>query len=133
MIFSSFGLPAASVDVVTPSSAAWSAIAIVAIVINSCLALLGFYLTAWLWQLRSRLAVINRGLRIAERSTHATLNDAPGNIAIGQRNIYGLRQRYRKLDPQLDRLQQFVRLTNMLLSLTRGVPLLKQRIQRRSR
>jgi hypothetical protein len=65
------------------------------------------------WQLvkiRRSLVIAVQGLDIAEQNTHAVLHGAPLAIARGQIGVYQLRQQYRRLELQLQKVQ-------MLLSL----------------
>jgi hypothetical protein len=89
---------------------------------------IGLLWLAWqLWQLRRTLRNTAQGLESAARSTHTVLGNAPQNIAIGQRGIYGFRQTYRTFEPALEANLQKI---TWVLSLIQQFTKLQSRIKR---
>jgi hypothetical protein len=78
------------------------------VAINLLLALGGFYLAMWLWQLRRSLAQVSQTLDEAERNTYNALHGAPEAIAQGQIGTRELRQQLQRSGAQLRRLRQVV-------------------------
>ncbi len=78
------------------------------VAINLLLALAGFYLAMWLWQLRRSLAQVSQTLDEAERNTYNALHGAPEAIAQGQIGTRELRQQLQRSGSQLRRLRQVV-------------------------
>jgi hypothetical protein len=78
------------------------------VAINLLLALGGFYLAMWLWQLRRSLAQVSHSLDEAERNTYNALHGAPEAIAQGQIGTRELRDQLQRSGSQLRRLRQVV-------------------------
>jgi hypothetical protein len=78
------------------------------VAINLLLALGGFYLAMWLWQLRRSLAQVSHSLDEAERNTYNALHGAPEAIAQGQSGTRELREQLQRSGSQLRRLRQVV-------------------------
>lgn len=89
----------------------------VVIVLNVLISLLCLYVTWRVWNLRRALAAVADILTAAERSTQSVLQGAPQAIERGQLGTSALRERYRQLELQWQRVQQVL----TLLSLLQGV------------
>lgn len=93
------------------------AMVVFVVMLNLVLALSGFYLVIWLWQLRQRLAQVSRTLTEAERHTHNTLYGAPEAIALGQTGTHNLRLQLQRSGRQLRQLQRALSLLTMVWNL----------------
>ncbi|HEY9688477.1 MAG TPA: hypothetical protein V6D46_00680 [Coleofasciculaceae cyanobacterium] len=97
----------------------WPLSAVVVVSINGLLSIGLLWLAGQLWQLRRTLRSAAQGMESAARGTHATLGNAPQGIASGQRGIYGFRQSYRTLEPNLEaNLQKITWILTVLRQLT---------------
>jgi hypothetical protein len=90
------------------------------VAINLLLALGGFYLAMWLWQLRRSLAQVSHSLDEAERNTYNALHGAPEAIALGQTGTRELRDQLQRSGSQLRRLRQVVGLIATVRNLGMG-------------
>jgi hypothetical protein len=90
------------------------------VVFNVVLALSGFYLAIWLWQLRRSLAQVSYTLDEAERNTYNTLHGAPEAIAQGQIGTRELREQLQRSGTQLRRLRQVIGVLATVRSLGMG-------------
>jgi hypothetical protein len=103
----------------------------IVLAINIGVSILCWYLVLKILKIRRALTTAVRGLEIADRSTHNVLYRAPEAIARGQVGIYQLRQRYQRLELQLQKLQTILSILSWLqVAWVRVSP---KRRQRRSR
>lgn len=71
-------------------------------------------LVAWqLWQIKRQIAQVSETLIWLEQVIYDIFHPAPGAILQGQAGIHQLRQSYRGLEPQVQRLRQVVALLNL--------------------
>ncbi len=73
---------------------------------NGLLALMCFAIAAQMWQWRNALAQAADALQEADRVSYAVLQQAPTDIEAGQIASHRLRQSYRQLASQVQRVQQ---------------------------
>ncbi|OLP16108.1 hypothetical protein BST81_23065 [Leptolyngbya sp. 'hensonii'] len=73
---------------------------------NVVIALACFYLAWKIWQMKGFLARAANRLTAYERATRRGLAVSPPAILWAQRGTYQLRQRYRGLEPQVEKLRQ---------------------------
>jgi hypothetical protein len=90
------------------------------LIINGCLALIGFAIARSLWQWRNALAHAADALQAADRATHELLDTAPAGIGVGQVESQRLRQSYRQLAAQVRRLQSVLGLVGWSYPILRG-------------
>jgi hypothetical protein len=90
------------------------------LIINGCLALVGFAIARQLWLWRKALAAAADALHEADRVTHELLDTAPDGIAVGQVESQRLRQSYRQLAAQVHRLQSVLGLVGWSHAIVRG-------------
>jgi hypothetical protein len=85
----------------------------IVLVINVSIALLCI-LVAWqVWKLRRTLGRAADSILAAERATHRVLYGAPAAIANGQIGVSSLRQKLKRLEPQLQQVQQVLGLFSL--------------------
>ncbi len=80
---------------------------------NLLIALVNLYIAWRIWQLRRMLAKVAETLTSVERRIHSVLYPAPEVIVKGKKGTYSLRESYRKLELQLQKVEQIL----LLLSL----------------
>ncbi len=102
------------------------------LIINGCLALIGFAIARTLWQWRNALAHAADALQAADRVTHELLDTAPAGISVGQVESQRLRQSYRQLATQVRRLQSVLGLVGWSHSFVRGRSPILPSFRRRS-
>jgi len=85
----------------------------VVVVLNTLIALICFYVAWRIVKLRRRLAKIADTLISAERRTHSVLKGGPKGIYKGQRGVHKLIERYQRLEPQLQKIQQVLALLSL--------------------
>lgn len=85
----------------------------VVLVLNGVIALLCLYAAWQLWRIRRILAKVADTLTAVERSTYKVLHRAPNAIAKGQGGTRKLRQKYRQLEAQLQRVEQVLALLQL--------------------
>jgi hypothetical protein len=69
---------------------------------------------AWqIWKLRKSLSQVANTLDSVERSVYNVLHPAPGYIYKGKSGSGALRQKYRRLQPQVERLQRAMALLSL--------------------
>ncbi len=105
------------------------------LILNCLIALAGFYIAWRIFKLRRSLAHANRVLINAEHTTHQVLHNAPEQIAKGQIGAYELKQRYQKLQPQLQKARQALTVISFgqTILLRRQVPFIKRQPQRKTK
>lgn len=85
-----------------------AAMVTVVLVLNSFIALFGFYVAWRLWQLRVALTHTTEALTAAERATQRVLSRAPQTFHNRQRGLRHLRQHYRRVGLHLQRVEQLL-------------------------
>lgn len=80
----------------------------IVVIINTAIALFNFYVAWRIWKIRRRIANAAKVIARAERSTYNVLHAAPNAISKGQKGTSALRDRYRQLNVQIQRLQQIL-------------------------
>ncbi len=75
---------------------------------NLLIALVNLYIAWRIWQLRRMLAKVAETLTSVERRIHSVLYPAPEVIVKGKKGTYSLRERYRKLELQLQKVEQIL-------------------------
>lgn len=105
------------------------------LIFNCLIALAGFYIAWRIFKLRRSLARANRVLINAEQTTHKVLHNAPEQIAKGQIGAYQLKQRYQKLQPQLQKAQQALAVISFgqTILLRRQIPFVGRQPQRKAK
>ncbi|WP_421657649.1 hypothetical protein [Leptothermofonsia sp. ETS-13] len=75
---------------------------------------LGCLLVAWqLWRLKRQLANAADTLTAVERKVHRVLSPAPKYILMGQSGTHHLRKSLEGVEPQLQRIQQIMKLLSL--------------------
>lgn len=85
----------------------------VVVAINILIALINFYIAWRVWQIRRVLAGAANAILAADRNTYGVLHGAPGAIAQGQKGTKAAREQYRRLEVQLQQLQQILALIGL--------------------
>ena len=80
------------------------------VICNLLITLLNFFLAWQIWQWRQKLALVAQTLNRFERSTHRILSVTPEVLDTGEKATSNLRERYQRLELQLERLAQVIRL-----------------------
>lgn len=83
------------------------------LVCNVLLGLLCLVVACQLWRLKDRLARAANMFLSFERSVHRVLHHAPEVVGRGHAGIHQLREQYRGLEPQLQRVQQGLALLSL--------------------
>lgn len=76
----------------------------IVVTINILIALFNFYLAWRIWKIRRTIAGVTKAILVAERNTYNVLHSAPDKVILGQKGSRLLREKYRNLDFQLERL-----------------------------
>jgi hypothetical protein len=76
------------------------------LIFNGLLALMCFAIAGQMWQWRNALARAADAMQEAERVSHEVLHSAPADIGAGQLASHRLRQSYRQLAGQIQRIQR---------------------------
>ena len=82
------------------------------VVCNLFLALVNLYIALRIWKLRKVLANVTETLTNVERRVHRVLYPSPVVISKAQTGTAGLRESYRRLEMQMQKLQQVLVLLN---------------------
>ncbi len=80
------------------------------VIINTIIALMLFYISLQLWQLRLRLIKITNWIIFVDRQAHTLLQQAPEKLYISQQSISHLGHRKQIIESQIQHLQQILRL-----------------------
>ncbi|MGK7875447.1 MAG: hypothetical protein AB4426_19740 [Xenococcaceae cyanobacterium] len=83
------------------------------VIFNLLIALVNLFIAWRIWKLRRVLANVADTLINVERSIHSVLAPAPEVIAKGQKGTNNLRERYQKLELQLQRLGQILTILSL--------------------
>jgi uncharacterized protein YoxC len=78
------------------------------LIVNVCLASLCLGVAWQVWKLRRTLQRVTHTLAAVEQRTYKILHGSPKTILKGQAGSRALRERYQKLQQQLQRLQQIL-------------------------
>lgn len=88
---------------------------ILVVIFNTLLALLNFYIAWRVWKMRRVLAGATKAIQAAGRNTYNVLHPAPRSLAIGQKGTLALRKQYKKLEKQLEQLEQILASIRLVL------------------
>jgi hypothetical protein len=96
------------------------------LIFNGLLALMCFAIAGQMWQWRQALARAADALQEADRVSHAVLHNSPADIGAGQVASHRLRQSYRQLAGQIQRIQRVLSIVGWSHQLLLGQhPILK--------
>lgn len=99
-----------------------------AVIVTNLVISLACFFAAWrLWKIRRLISKVADALAAYEQSCDRGLSKTPNAILKAQRGTYALRQRYRKLDPQFQRVQQFLSLLGLSQAIWRNRTVLQKR------
>lgn len=84
----------------------------IVVTINILIALFNFYLAWQIWKIRRSIAGATKAIIASERNTYNVLHSAPDVIILGQKGSKTLREQYRLLEIQLEKLGQLLGILN---------------------
>ncbi|MEM9539264.1 MAG: hypothetical protein AAGA60_07090 [Cyanobacteria bacterium P01_E01_bin.42] len=90
---------------------------ILVVVFNCILAIANFYIAWRILRLRKTLAGVTQTLISVDRTLYNTLHPAPRYIYMAQTGSARLRDRYGKLEIQLQKVQKFLTILNLILKI----------------
>ncbi|MFB2936335.1 hypothetical protein ACE1B6_13870 [Aerosakkonemataceae cyanobacterium BLCC-F154] len=85
---------------------------VIVVTINILIALFNFYLAWQIWKIRRSIAGATKAIVVAERNTYNVLHSAPDTIILGQKGSKTLREKYRNLEFQLEKLGRLLGILN---------------------
>lgn len=88
------------------------------IIINLVISMICLYLAAKLWQMGKKVDRAAKAILRADRGTYNVLHKAPRAIAKGETGTRKLRQKYQKLQKQVQTMRQLLLVVNFLSKFT---------------
>lgn len=88
------------------------------IIINLVISMICLYLAAKLWQISKKVDKAAKAILRADRGTYNVLHKAPRAIAKGETGTRKLRQKYQKLQKQVQTMRQMLLVVNFLSKFT---------------